>query len=317
MLSLLGTAGFLAWMLPAASVVPAALHQRLRRLWWISGAVALLAGAGWFALQAAAIAGADTLADMLDALPLVARHTRYGNTLMVRLGLLAVATLLAARGPASGPELPPAAWTLYTTLVLSAVALGLQGVIGHAGATGGAIGEGLVVSESLHLSPRASGLVRCCRFGSACACIARQAPAASVCERFSPIGLACVLVLAGTGFAQGMELIGSLPALFGTTYGHIALLKIALFLLALAMAAFNRLWLTDRLAAGVARGQHASAAVGLHRDLRRPGDRRGRRVHGIVGPGRALDAGLAVLLAVQPGHRERGCGFAPGGGRSA
>ncbi len=76
------------------------------------------------------------------------------------------------------------------------------------------------------------------------------AAAAPVCERFSPIGLACVLVLAGTGFAQALELIGSLPALFGTPYGHIALLKITLFLVALALAALNRLWLTDRLAAG-------------------------------------------------------------------
>jgi mono/diheme cytochrome c family protein len=74
--------------------------------------------------------------------------------------------------------------------------------------------------------------------------------AASVCERFSPIGLACVLVLAGTGFAQALELIGSLPALLGTAYGHIALLKIALFLLALTLAAVNRLWLTDRLRTG-------------------------------------------------------------------
>jgi mono/diheme cytochrome c family protein/uncharacterized membrane protein len=74
--------------------------------------------------------------------------------------------------------------------------------------------------------------------------------AAAVCERFSPIGLACVLVLAGTGFTQGMALIGGLPALFGTAYGHVALLKITLFLVALGLAALNRLWLTDRLAAG-------------------------------------------------------------------
>jgi mono/diheme cytochrome c family protein len=74
--------------------------------------------------------------------------------------------------------------------------------------------------------------------------------AAAVCERFSPIGLACVVVLAGTGFAQGLQLIGSVPALFGTTYGQIAVLKITLFLVALVLAAVNRLWLTDRLSRG-------------------------------------------------------------------
>jgi mono/diheme cytochrome c family protein/uncharacterized membrane protein len=89
------------------------------------------------------------------------------------------------------------------------------------------------------------------------------AQAALVCERFSPIGLACVLVLAGTGFAQGLQLIGSVPALFGTAYGHIALLKIALFLLALVLAALNRLWLTDRL--GLT--DHLAEVAGTRRHL--------------------------------------------------
>ncbi len=92
-LSLLGTAGFLAWILPAGGITPDPLHRRLVRLWWISGAVALLAGLAWFTLQSAAIAGADNVSDLLEALPVVAEHTRYGNTLMLRLALLLVATL--------------------------------------------------------------------------------------------------------------------------------------------------------------------------------------------------------------------------------
>ena len=100
-LSLLGAAGFIAWMLPAASGVPIALRQRLRRLCWISGFIALLTGAAWFVLQSAAIAGADTSPAVLRALPLVAGQTRYGNILMIRLGLLLVATLLAAGVPVS------------------------------------------------------------------------------------------------------------------------------------------------------------------------------------------------------------------------
>jgi hypothetical protein len=76
-----------------------------------------------------------------------------------------------------------------------------------------------------------------------------------VCERFTPFGLACVLVLAGTGLAQGAELIGSQAALFGTPYGQLALLKVSLFAVALVLAALNRLRLTDRLASGVANGR--------------------------------------------------------------
>ncbi|MDR3531590.1 MAG: CopD family protein [Rhodopila sp.] len=243
--SLLGTVGFITWTLPAASVVPDPLRRRLMRLWWVSGLIALLAGAAWFTIQSAAIAGADNLSDTLDALPLVAAHTRYGTILMLRLGLLAVAMLVPlVVGTATR-------LALYLTLALTVVAIGLQGMIGHAGATAGPIGDGLVLSESLHLFAAGiwlGALLPLCLSLRAL----DPAAAASVCERFSPIGLACVLILAGTGFAQGLELIGSLPALFGTAYGHVALLKVTLFLLALVLAALNRLRLTDRLAAGAA-----------------------------------------------------------------
>jgi putative copper export protein/mono/diheme cytochrome c family protein len=248
-LSLLGTVAFIAWMLPAASVVPDTLRRRLVHLWWVSGLVALAAGAAWFALQAAAIADADTVSDALDALPVVAAHTRYGNILWVRLGLLMAATVLGGTGPATIRQ--QSIVTLYLPLLLVAAALGLQGLVGHAGATGGAIGDGLVLSESLHLIGAGIWLGALLPLWFSLRALSPTA-AALVCERFSPIGLACVVVLAGSGFAQGLQLIGSLPALFGTQYGHIALLKITLFLLALVLAALNRLWLTDRLAAGAA-----------------------------------------------------------------
>jgi putative copper export protein/mono/diheme cytochrome c family protein len=240
-LSLLGTVGFLLWMLPAA---PAALHRRLIRLWWISGVIALLAGLAWFALQSAAIAGAATLSDLRDALPVVALHTRYGNTMLVRLGLVLAATLLAV------PSGRWTAWVRYLTLGLAAVALGLQGMIGHAGATGGAIGDGLLFSESLHLLAAGIWLGALVPLWLGLRALGPE-QASAICERFTPIGLACVLVLAGTGFAQGVELIGGVPALFGTPYGHFAVLKISLFLLALVLATLNRLWFSDRVAADI------------------------------------------------------------------
>jgi putative copper export protein/mono/diheme cytochrome c family protein len=244
-LSLLGTVGFLTWMLPAAAAVPGTLRRRLTRLWWVSGVIALLAGMVWFVLQSTAIAGAETLADLRDALPVVALQTRYGNILLVRLGLLLVATVLAV------PSGRWTDWARYLALCLTAIALGLQGMIGHAGATSGAIGDGLVLSESLHLLAAGIwlGALVPLWFGLR---VLTPDQAAAVCERFTPIGLACVLVLAGTGFCQALELIGSVPGLFGTPYGHFAVLKITLFLLALMLAAINRLWLTDRVAAGAA-----------------------------------------------------------------
>jgi copper resistance protein D len=249
-LSMLGTVGFLAWILPAASVVPEPLRRRLTRLWWISGLIACLVGLAWFTIQSAVIAGADNLSDVIDALPVVAEHTRYGNVVVVRLGLLLLSTLVALISRTTTPVL------LYLTVILAAIALGLQGLVGHAGAMAGAIGDGLVLSEFFHLLAAGIWLGALIPLWLSLRALA-PAQAASVCERFTPIGLACVLVLAGTGFAQGFELIGSLPALFNTTYGHFALLKMTLFAVALALAALNRLWLTDRLAAeGAADARH-------------------------------------------------------------
>jgi putative copper export protein len=134
----------------------------------------------------------------------------------------------------------------YLTLVLVVIALALQCMIGHAGATAGAIGDGLVLSESLHLLAAGIWLGALLPLWLSLRALA-PAQAVLVCERFTPIGLACVLVLAGTGFAQGLALISSLTALFGSQYGHFAVLEITLFAVALALAALNRLWLTDRL----------------------------------------------------------------------
>jgi putative copper export protein/mono/diheme cytochrome c family protein len=244
--SLLGTAGFMAWILPAAPVIPDRLRRRLVRLWWISGLVALLAGAAWFMLQSAAIAGAGDLSDLLDAVPVVAAHTRYGNVVMLRLALLVLATVSPVVVVWGGRW-----WrgSLYFTMVLTAGALSLQGLIGHAGATGGAIGDGLVASESLHLVAAGIWLGGLLPLWLSLL-VLEPGQAVPVCERFSPIGLGCVVVLIGSGFAQASQLIGGLPALFGTAYGHVALVKIGLFLVALVLAAVNRLWLTDRLASG-------------------------------------------------------------------
>jgi putative copper export protein/mono/diheme cytochrome c family protein len=235
-LSLLGTVGFIAWVLPAAAADGGGMASRLIRLWRVSGGLALSIGVVWLVLQTAAIAGTADLGRIAAAMPVVAAHTRYGHVVLIRLGLVLVATLLAGGSR----------FRLYTALVLIAVAVGLQGLIGHAGAMGGGSGAALVAFESLHLL--AAGLW----LGALTPlwlCLGRlpAGAAADVCERFSPIGLGCVLVIAGTGLAQGTELIVSLPGLVGTHYGRIALLKIALFLAAVAFAAVNRLWLTDRL----------------------------------------------------------------------
>jgi putative copper export protein/mono/diheme cytochrome c family protein len=244
MLSMLGTQAFLAWVAPAAGTRNEVLSGRLVRLWRFSGIVAVLAGAVWLVMEAQAISGAGTWADLRDALPVVMGQTRFGKVVSARLALLLVAALLAGRGR----------WRVHPALALTAAAAMVEGLIGHAGAAEGATGNALVVSEALHLLAAGLWLGGLAPLWLAVRALPLAA-AGAVCERFSPIGLGCVLVLAGTGAAQGLELIGSLPGLLGTAYGHLALLKIGLFLAALGLAAVNRLWLTDRVAAGAAAGR--------------------------------------------------------------
>ncbi len=74
--------------------------------------------------------------------------------------------------------------------------------------------------------------------------------AAVACRSFTPIGLAAVLLLAGTAVVQVTALMGGLPGLLGTEYGHVALIKLALFLVLLVLAGLNRFVFTEHLAAG-------------------------------------------------------------------
>jgi copper resistance protein D len=261
MLSLLGSLAFSTWLLPGLSpgafpVLPLAssfsppirLCRTLRRIILASGVLSLLGGGAWLALTAAAMADAWTWPALSQALPVVMAHTRFGQILDTRLLLLLLGLALAA-GHRPGLALLPAA-----------AAAALQGLIGHAGAMGN---TQLLVSEALHLL--AAGLWLGALLPLWLSIRAMPvALAAPLCESFTPLGLGCVLVLAGTGLAQADVLIGGVRPLLDTPYGRIAMLKLALFLVALSLAACNRLWLTDRLVQGVTRTRrHLLASVAV------------------------------------------------------
>lgn len=79
-------------------------------------------------------------------------------------------------------------------------------------------------------------------------------------RRFSAMGIACVGALVVTGTASAWYTVGSVPALFGTSYGLLLLAKLALFAAMLALAAANRLRWTPRL-----RAAGAEAGLALRR----------------------------------------------------
>ncbi len=230
------------------------VRVRLTRLGWSSLLLALALGVVWFVAQAAAIAGTDGIRDTLAALPPVALETQFGRLVLVRfallLTLLPVCLVLrkrASRGAAGRgePGKIPRVRALRdrsapaTAIILAGGALGLQAAIGHAGAMEGVDGDRLLIAEALHVWAAGAWLGGLAPLLVCLATMPADAAALAT-RRFFPLGLATVSVIAATSVIQAVYLVGSVPALFGTAYGRVALLKLSLFLSLLMLAALNR-----------------------------------------------------------------------------
>ncbi len=212
-----------------------ARHRLVRLARWSDGS-ALLIGVAWMVLQSAVIAGTTTIGGTLAALVTVAHGTQFGHVVLLRFALLLAAfPLLGGRG-----------WHLVAALVLAGAALAMQGDVGHAGATGGAVGAVLLVSEGLHLLAAGAWLGGLLPLFLLVGALPPRA-ASTTCQSFTPVGLCAVLVIACTAVVQAWQLIGGIGGLFGTEYGRTALLKLGLFLLLLLLAGVNRFVLTERL----------------------------------------------------------------------
>jgi putative copper export protein/mono/diheme cytochrome c family protein len=251
LLSLFGTLLFLVVVAPAATTA-GAIRTRLllQRVARGSAACALLAGMAWLIVAGAAIAGTRGIAMTLHALPVVALQTQFGQWVLLRLGLLIAVLMLplAKRLPRAG------------AIVLAGAVVAVQPLIGHAGAIGGGLGIELIASEALHLFAAGAWLGGLLPLYVAISILPVEA-ATAACRSFTPIGVSAVVVLAGTAVVQIAEFIGGVPGLFGTVYGHIALVKIGLFLVLLLLAALNRFVLTERIA--------GAAPVTARRHMRR------------------------------------------------
>jgi putative copper export protein/mono/diheme cytochrome c family protein len=235
--SLISAFGTLLFALVIAERSAIHLRRVLYRLARISAVCALLTGVAWMAVETAVIADATNFSSFIDAVPIVALRTQYGRWFLFRCALLIILPWLPLGTRFAG----------VMAVALAASALAVQPWLGHAGAMGGSLGTELISSETLHLLAAGAWLGGLLPLLIAIGRLPHQA-AALACRRFTPIGLSAVLLLAGTAIAQVAALMGGLPGLFGTSYGHIALVKLGLFIVLLALAALNRLVLTDRLA---------------------------------------------------------------------
>ena len=197
--------------------------------------------------------------------------TEFGRDWLLRLLLIALLVgLLAAdlRGKQAGRG--------FLKLAIALVAAGLAGTLAWAGHGIGGAGLGgriHLAADFVHLIAAAAwvgGLLPLALMLAAAAGSVTVAHAVSL--RFSAYGIVAVSVLFLTGAINTWYLAGSIRALTETDYGHLLLVKVALFLVMLGLATVNRLWLTPALAATAAKAGRACAPATApqrrHRDWR-------------------------------------------------
>ena len=300
---LVGAAGFclVAW--------PEGLGlTRVRSLLWWAWGVAVAATVASVGAQGAYV-GALGLGDIVD--PDVVSSVldvRYGRVALLRIALLVVAGVLlvatagrgepTGSGPTSGTTPgrgtgPGAAARSALGLLGAALVLTL-GLSGHA--TAGDLVPIALLVDVVHVGAVAlwlGGLVVVLA-----ALLPRHDPdeLALVVPRFSSIAFASVAALVVTGTFQSWRQVGGLEALTDTTYGHLLLVKLALFGVMVGFGYLGRRWVQRGYGPAAAAAREAGEPV--DDDLVVAGYRRSIRVE--TGIGLAILAVTALLVNAQP-----------------
>lgn len=257
----------------ASQAIPLELYRRLHQVTAWSLAVVVASGVAWFLLQAAAMSGAAVGAMQPDTLDAVLTRTLFGRVWQIRFGLaiaLGVVLLLLRRAVDQRNR----AVLRGCSGFLAGALLATLAWAGHAAAEQGADRIAHLAADAVHLLAAGAWLGALAPLAYVLS-RARQAAnseayelAVGAAQRFSALGIASVSALMVTGTVNAWYTVGSLPALVGTHYGRLLLVKLALFGAMLALAAFNRFRVTSRLAQEAAPASRDSAPRAL-RQLQR------------------------------------------------
>jgi putative copper export protein/mono/diheme cytochrome c family protein len=243
----------------------------LLRLLWVSAAVGLVSGVLWLLLQAAEMSG-RTLGDAASAeiIGPALWRTQFGHVMLVRLVLaLALAGCLAALRPRQ--PLRVRIRLLQAASIPGALGFVALAWAGHAAASAEVVH---LVADAAHLLAAGIWLGGLAGLAALLATAgARPEPAwlgviAQATRRFSLLGTASVATLLVSGIVNSWFLVGTVPALLGTAYGYLLLIKIALFGLMVGLAAVNRFRLTPLIGGRGGQGRADSSASAIRR-LRR------------------------------------------------
>jgi len=239
-LSLVGILGFAAFVV---SDPPPRLARQSRNAAWLSAALLLVTAPLWLILIATDMTG-DTLAVTISsgALWTVLLDTQFGHALGLRFALtLLLLPLIRRLG--KNPMLDRAAASIAA---ISAGAIAWQG---HAGAGLGEHAVAHLLADVAHVIAAGLWLGALLPLILALRGTTEPDPQYETAKCFSTLGVVCVVVLLASGIVNAYYLVGSVPALIGTAYGQILLLKLVFVVAMLALAGVNRWRFVPRLLA--------------------------------------------------------------------
>jgi putative copper resistance protein D len=246
----------------------------LRRLWLWS--LVSFTGAGLLGLwvqQASVTNRSLWTVPSAEALGHFLTGTQYGRVWLLRLllaGILSGGLLLRARRHPGQPR--QGVW--WGEAGLASGLLVAQAWTGHAVASEGIALIWHMTSAALHLLaagvwlgglPLLSMLLTWAQRADH---VSAERIAAEATRRFSALGLGSVLLLVVTGVYNTWTLVGTIPALLGTPYGQLLLVKLSLLLPLLGLAIVNLWYFKPRLVRVVTAQQRRQTRETLRR-LRR------------------------------------------------
>ena len=238
---------------------------------WISLALSIISGFAWLCLLAARIVGkpfGDVIAD--GTVWIVLSQTQFGFAWKLRF-LLVVLLAACLLGRQAKNTVAPI-WQEALAALLAGAYLGSLAFAGH-GEEGLGPGRNLhLAADFLHLIaaglwlgglvPFALFLVYLHRFHEE----AWGTAASDASYRFSTLGIVAVATLLFSGIINASFLIGGMPALVGTSYGRLLLLKVTLFAGMVCIAGINREYLLPRLAGDIGGNPASRPLQGLVRN---------------------------------------------------
>jgi copper transport protein len=228
-----------------AAILAAPARSNAALVGAVVAAVLLIGILGRLAAQAVAVFGQAAVSDPARALALLDTDWGFAWTVQAIGATIAVLAMLLARRAPGG--------FLVALFALLAV-VGAQAFTGHAAAVEGSARAVALGSDVVHMLAAGSwlgtlvvlliaGIPAAASLGSG----RRMAGAAALVNAFSPIALLSAALLIATGVVLAVLHVGTLEALWGTTYGTTLLIKLALVVLLLGAGAYNFLVARPRL----------------------------------------------------------------------